>query len=528
MTNSIEEVKGADVIFIIGSNTTENHPIIGIKIKQALKNGAKLVVMDSRKTELAGLADQRLLIKPGTDSAMLNGIMHVIINENLQDKEFIAERTEGYEELAASLERYTPQYVAEITGVPAQTVIETARLFARADKGYIIYCMGLTQHSHGTDNVLAVANLAMLTGNIGREFTGVNPLRGQNNVQGACDMGALPNVFTGYQPVTDAAVRAKFADAWGVKELPDKPGLALTDAINAAAEGKLKAMYFIGENPMMSDPDLTHVGEALDKLELLVVQDIFLSETAQKADVVLPAVSFAEKDGTFTNTERRIQRVRQAIPPKGEAKNDGEIISLLAGKMGYPMHYASSAEIMDEIARLTPSYAGVTFERLDNGGLQWPCPDKNHPGTKFLHQGKFSRGRGKFHAVEYQAPAEAVDSEYPLILTTGRTLFHYHTGTMTRRVTALNEFQPHGWVEINPRTAGQLGIQENDLVRVVSRRGAITVPANLTEKVNPDTVFIPFHFVEEAANQLTIAALDPVARIPEYKVCAVRVEKLPG
>lgn len=526
MTNSIGELIDTDAIFVIGSNTTESHPVVGMKIKQAVKQGAQLIVADVRNTELAGLATVWLQLKPGTDVALLNGMMHVILAENLHDQQFIAERTEGFAELAEVLRKYTPDYVAEITGVPAEEIKKAARLYARADKASIVYCMGLTQHSCGTDNVLSVANLAMLTGNLGKESTGVNPLRGQNNVQGACDMGALPNVLTGYQPVTNADIRKKFAAAWGVDSLPEKPGLTLTEAMNAAYEGKIKGMYIIGENPLVSDPDLRHVKEALEKLDFLVVQDIFLTETAQLADVVLPAASFAEKEGTFTNTERRVQRVRKAIEPLGRAKPDGEIICALATKMGYPMRYGSAAEVMAEIASLTPSYAGINYERLEKGSLQWPCPDVNHPGTKFLHQDKFSRGGGKFHAVEYRPPAEQPDAKFPLILTTGRNLFHYHTGTMTRRSKALNAFVPEAWVEINPVTAQFLGIKDGEWVRLSSRRGTVQVKATITSKVRQDVVFMPFHFAEAAANHLTIGALDPVAKIPEYKVCAVRVEKI--
>lgn len=526
MTNSIAELQTADVIFILGSNTYSNHPIVGMKIKKAVRRGTQLIVADPRQTDMAELSKIHLQLRPGTDVALLNGIMQVIIEEGLQDQKFIKERTEGFEDLRTTVAGYTPQKVEEITGVPAEDIIQAAHLYAKAERAAIVYCMGITQHSVGTENVWAAANLAMLTGNVGKEGTGVNPLRGQNNVQGACDMGALPNVYTAYQPVTSAEVRAKFARAWQVDSLPDQPGIPLTEMMPAAYAGSIKGMYLIGENPMVSDPDLNHVEQALKKLDFLVVQDIFLTETAQLADVVLPAASFAEKDGTFTNTERRVQRVRKAINPPGNARTDQEIIIFLANKMGYPMQYNSAEEVFEEIRHLTPSYAGMTYSRLENQGLQWPCPADDHPGTAYLHRGRFSRGLGKFHSVEFKPPAETPDADYPLILTTGRSYYHYHTGTMTRRSRALNEFVPEAWVEINPALAEKIGIQEGEQVKLSSRRGEIKVKAVLTDRVRADTAFMPWHFVEAAANKLTHAALDPEAKIPEYKVCAINVQKV--
>jgi predicted molibdopterin-dependent oxidoreductase YjgC len=384
--------------------------------------------------------------------------------------------------------------------------------------------MGITQHTSGTDNVFAIANLAMLTGNIGRESTGVNPLRGQNNVQGACDMGALPPLLPGYQKVIDAEVRAKFESAWDVK-LPDKPGLTVVEMLNEAGK-KIKAMYIMGENPMISDPDITHVEEGLKELDFLVVQDIFLTETAKLADVVLPAVSFAEKNGTFTNTERRVQLVRKAIEPIGAARPDCMIIVELANKMGYKMQYESSAAIMDEISKLTPSYAGISHQRLEKeGGIQWPCTNPNHPGTKFLHKDKFVIGKGKFKPIKYKEPAEVPDDEYPFRLTTGRMLYHYHTGSMSRRSKGLDEICKEGYIEINPQDANSLGINNQDTIVVSSRRGKINIKAKITDRVDKGVVFIPFHFAESAANVLTNTALDPIAKIPELKVCAVRIEK---
>ncbi|HUX15690.1 MAG TPA: formate dehydrogenase subunit alpha, partial [Phycisphaerae bacterium] len=428
MTNSIADLDQADVIFVIGSNTTECHPIIGAAVKRAVRFGkTRLIVADPRVIELAEMADLHLQQRGGTDVALINALIHVILAEGLEAKAFIAERTEGFEDLRRAVEPYNPQMAAKITGVPAEKIVEAARLYAKAGDASIIYSMGITQHTTGTDNVLALANLAMVTGNIGRPGTGVNPLRGQNNVQGACDMGALPNVYPGYQAADDAAVRAKFEKAWGVR-LPPAPGLTVVEILNAAAEGKVKALYCLGENPMLSDPDLTHVEEALKALDFLVVQDIFLTETAQLADVVLPAASFAEKDGTFTNTERRVQRVRKALPPPGEARADWKILSDLARQMGYAMDYPDPSAVQDEIAALTPSYAGITYDRLESGGLQWPCTGRDHPGTPILHKDRFTRGRGKFHAIEFIPPKELPDEEYPFLLSTGRILQHFHTG----------------------------------------------------------------------------------------------------
>lgn len=529
MTNAIEELeKDAKSIFVIGSNTTENHPVIGMKIrKNVLYNGAKLIVADPRETKLAEMADVYMKQKPGTDVALVNGMMHVIIKEGLADHRFIENCTEGYEAMAEVLEKYTPEYVSGITEVPADDIIKAARLYAESEAGSICYAMGLTQHSTGTDNVKSVCNLAMLTGNMGRPGTGVNPLRGQNNVQGACDMGGLPNVFTGYQAVTNPDARAKFEKAWGVS-LSGQNGLPVTEVINKAHHGEIKGLYVFGENPMMSDPDLNHVKEALDNLDCLIVQDIFLTETAKLADVVFPAACFAEKDGTFTNTERRVQRVRKAIDPPGEARPDWQIFCDLATSMGYPLSYNSAEEIFEEIKSLTPSYAGMSYARIEGKGLAWPCPNAEHPGTAFLHKdGKFSRGKGLFSAIEFKEPRENPDEEYPLILTTGRSLFHYHTGTMTRRSSATDAFKPENEVEINPVLAEKMGIAAGEMVRLATRRGSIEVKAHITDMVAENVVFITFHFAEAAANILTNAdSLDPVAKIPEYKVCAVQLEKI--
>ena len=523
MTNSFADLEEAEAIIIIGSNTSEAHPIAALHIKRALRRGAKLIVIDPRRIDMARRADLHLQLLPGTNVAVLNGLMHVILEEGMTDDAFIAERTEGYEALSEILAHYTPELVEQISGVPADEIREAARLFASADKGAIFYSMGITQHSHGTEHVLAVSNLALLTGNLGRRGVGVNPLRGQNNVQGACDMGALPDVYTGYQAVADPAARKKFSGAWGV-ELAAEPGLTVTEAFDAMSEGRVKGLYVVGENPMLSDPDQAHVEQTLRGLDFLVVQDIFLSETAALADVVLPATSFAEKDGTFTNTERRVQRVRRAVPAPGEARADWRIISDLARRMGADWSYTHPREIMAEINALTPSYAGITYERLDDeDGLCWPCPDTSHPGTPILHIGSFTRGKGKFFPIAYQPPAEVADDEFPLTLTTGRMLEHYHTGTMTRRSDGLNELVPAGFAEINPGDAVALGVVDGAVVSVETRRGAISISANVTARVRPGTVFVPFHFWESPANRLTNTARDPMAKIPEFKVCACRV-----
>lgn len=526
MTNSIHEIAGADFILAIGTNTTESHPIISLQVRKALQEkGARLVVADPRKTEMAELADVHIQHRPGSDLALLNAMAHVIINEGLADTEFIAGRTEGFAEFAQGVAEYTPEYTEQVTGVPAETIRQVARAYATAERSAILYTMGITQHICGTDNVLAIANLAMAAGKVGRESTGVNPLRGQNNVQGACDMGGLPDVFPGYQKVTDPASREKFQQAWGVT-LPPAPGLTVGEMMQAAHRGQVKGMYIIGENPVLSDPDANHVVEALENLDFLVVQDIFLSETARLADVVLPAASFAEKDGTFTNTERRVQRVRKAVEPPGQALPDWQVICRLSALMGYPMGYDHPADIMREIARVTPSYGGISYERLEAGGLQWPCPTPDHPGTPILHREKFSRGLGKFHGVHHIPPGEQPDAEYPLVLTTGRRLYHYHTGTMSRRAQGLEEICPEERLELNPRDAERFGIADGDHVRVLSRRGEIEITARITDRVQPGLVFASFHFWEAAVNKLTNAIYDPKAKIPELKVCAVQVKKV--
>ncbi|RLG71379.1 MAG: formate dehydrogenase subunit alpha [Methanobacteriota archaeon] len=529
MTNSPTEFEKSDCILVTGSNTLEQHPLIGATILKARDKGAKIIVVDPRKIMLARFADIYLQPKPGTDVAWINGFMNIILSENLHDKEFIEKRTEGFEELRETIKKYTPERVEKITGIPKNKLVEAAKMFGVAERAAIVYSMGITQHVTGVDNVRSIANLAMLTGNVGREGTGVNPLRGQNNVQGACDMGALPNVYTGYQKITDEKIVEKFEEAWQTK-LPRNAGLTVVEMTEAAVEGRLKALYVVGENPMLSDPDINRVRKGLEKLDFLVVQDIFMSETAELADVVLPGASYAEKDGTFTATDRCVQRVRKAIEPIGDAKADWEIICAIAKGMGsHGFEYSSPKEVFEEIARLTPSYAGITYERLDKElRIPWPCPTRDHPGTPILHVERFTRGKGRFTPAEYREPAELPDDEYPFLLTTGRTLFHYHTGTMTRRTPKLVSEVETGYVELNGEDAKILGVKNNDLVVVTSRRGSIQVPVWVTDRVPRGVVFIPFHFAECAANVLTHAKLDPEAKIPEYKVCAVKIEKKNG
>jgi formate dehydrogenase alpha subunit len=543
MTNSIDEIKNAACIFAIGTNTTVSHPVIGLGMKKAVQNGARVIVANPREIDLCRFADVWLRLRPGTDVALLMGMMRVIVDEGLLDLSFIEQRCQDFDIFKDSLSDFDLDFVEQITGVPSKKIAEAARLYATNKPATIIfYAMGITQHSHGTDNVLATANLAMLTGNVGKPCSGVDPLRGQNNVQGACDMGALPNVYPGYQAVSDPAIREKFETAWGcsvpesLKEkfgiawscsLPSSPGLTLVEMIDAAYRREMKALYLVGENPVLSDPDIQHVREALARLDFFVVQDIFLSETAKFAHVVLPAASFAEKDGTFTNTERRVQRVRKVIEPIGDSKPDWWIVCQVAQRLeARGFDYNHPSDIMEEIRKLTPSYGGISYERLENGGLQWPCPFEDHPGIPILHVNAFVRGKGRFIPLKYTPPGEMPDEDYPLILSTGRSLYHFHTGTMTRKVTGLNIIEPEAAVEINPEDASRLGIAQGDKVKVSSRRGEVVLKAKVTDSLPPGVVFMTFHFAESAANILTNPKLDPVAKIPEFKVAAVRVEKV--
>jgi len=526
MTNPISDVLISEVILIIGTNTTENHPIIANYIYEAVsKRGAKLLVIDPRRIKMVEHSTLWLRHNPGSDVALINGLMHIITKENLQDQAYIDERTEGFEELKNRVEKYTPEHVSSITGVDAEDLYAAARLYAQADPGAILYTMGITQHTSGVDNVKSLANLAMLCGNVGKPGGGVNPLRGQNNVQGACDMGGLPNVFPAYQPVATDEVRDKFAAAWNVPGFPSNIGLTMTEMFPGAETGQVKGIYIMGENPMMSDPNRHHIEHCINKLEFLVVQDIFLTETARLADVVLPAACFAEKNGTVTNTERMVLRVRKAVEPPGEAKDDAWIISEISKRMGYTMPAVGAEAIFEELRLVTPSYGGITYQRIEQNGINWPCPNEEHPGTPVLHMGQFTRGKGLFFAIDYRQPFEVTDDEYPFVLTTGRVEQHYHTGTMTRRGTGLNRLCPEGLVEIHPTDAEKLDLSDGDYLEITSRRGSIKMKAWLTERPGPGMIFVPFHFHEAPANILTHSEVDPVAKIPEFKVSAVKINK---
>ena len=544
MTNSINEIEDSDCVLITGSNTTEQHPIIGGKIYNAQRKGAKVIVVDCRTIQLATWADHHLMQRPGTDVAWLNSFMHVIIEEGLHNRAFIKSKTAGYESMMDLVlqDKYSPEATEEITGIPAEDLRAAAIAFAQAKKASVIYSMGITQHTTGVDNVCSIANLQLLTGNIGRASTGVNPLRGQNNVQGACDLGALANVFPGYQSVTDGSVREKFARAWGIDhEIMDTDvGLTVVEMTNAAYEKTLKGLYIMGENPMVSDPNIDHVRAGLMKLNFLMVQDIFMTPTAELAHVVLPAASFAEKDGSFTNTERRVQLIQPAIEPIGDTKIDYHIIGEIAHRCGYDgLNYECAEKIAEEISQVTPIYGGILHSRLRKGwGLSWPCPDRHHPGTQYLYDGgtfqKKPDGRAVFYPIEFREPAEIPCDEYPLVLTTGRLLFHFHTRTMTGRSHTLEREYPHPFVEIHPMdfsSVSNIPIESinlekfhHQLVTASTRRGSITLRAFITKHIKKGTVFIPFHFIEAPVNCLTNDALDPTAKIPEYKACAVRIE----
>ena len=524
MTNSIDEMKDAVCIFAIGSNASEAHPLIGWRIRTAKDKGAKIIVCDPRKIDMAEYSDIFIQHYPGTDIALLNCLMNVIISESLEDKEYIKTRTEGFEEVKKVVEKYTPEYTEPIVGVNAELLIKAARVYAMSKPASIAYTMGITEHTVGTENVMSVANLAMLTGNVGIESAGVNPLRGQCNVQGACDAAALPNFYPGYQKVDDPAIQEKFEKAWGVK-LDSKPGLTTTDMILQAEAGKMKGFYIIGENPVISEPNITEVRKALEKLEFLVVQELYMSATAEMADVVLPGASFAEKTGTFTNTERRVQLINQAIEPVGNSRADWQIICEVATRMGYPFRYSSTAEVMDEIAAVAPIYGGISHDRIRKIGLQWPCPDKEHPGTKYLHKGKFTRGLGKFHGIEHKPPAEVPDDEYDFILSTGVMRFFVNTATLTRRTHLLDREFPFMFVEVNSRDAERLGLRDMDDCKVSTRRGQLAVKARVSDKVKEGVLWMPFHYVEAPANLLTNDAFCPISRIGEYKVCAAKLEK---
>jgi formate dehydrogenase major subunit len=523
---STRDIGEADAFLIVGSNTTQTHPVIsGSVLKAKHLHGARIVVIDPRRIEMVDHADVWLHPRTGTNVAVLNALAHVIVEEGLANQAFIDARTEGFQAYRESLRGYTPEFVSGITGVPAERIREAARIYARASRGMILWGMGVTQHLSGVDGAFGLVNLSLLTGHVGRRGAGFVPLRGQSNVQGASDMLGPKNALPGYQRIDDPGVRAKFEALWGAK-LPDNRSLTVVEMEQAAARGEIKAMYIMGENPVGSSPDAAEVEEALKSLEFLVVQEIFMSETASLADVVLPVVSFAEKDGTFTNTERRVQLLRPAIPPVGDAKPDWQVVCEVSAAMGHPMPYPDSAAIMEEISRAAPQYAGIRHERLRAGGIMWPCPDTEHPGTRILYEESFPRGRGRFTPVEYRQSGEAVDDEFPLVLSTGRLLQHYHTGTMSRRASSLDSLTPHGHVDIHPEDARRCGIADGEMVRVVTKRGAVQVRARISERSLEGEIFLPFHFAEASANRLTSSRLDPASKTPGFKRSAARIERI--
>ena len=527
MTNPIYDIThDVDCILLVDSNPEEAHPVVGMQIRQAVERGTRLIVVDPREIGLAKKADIHLKLRPGTNVAFANGMMNVIINEGLTDEAYIRDFTENYEELKELVKDYTPEKVGEICHIDPDMLREAARMYATAAKAPIIYCLGVTEHSTGTEGVMSMSNMALIVGKVGKSGCGVNPLRGQNNVQGACDMGAMPTDYPGYQKVDNPEVREKFEKAWNIKLSPN-PGLKATDVFPAAIEGKIKGLFIQGEDPIVTDPDSHHIDLALKSLDFFVIQELFMTKTAEYADVVLPAVSYTEKEGTFTNTERRVQRIRKAVQLDGEMRLDTDILIDLMNAMGYPQPHLTSAEIMDEIASVTPSFHGISHERLDAGeSLQWPCPDKDHPGTAIMHVGKPARGRALLYRAEYRPSMELPDEEYPFSLTTGRILYHYNAAAMTSRTPGLMEKAGEGFIEINYKDAERLGINNGERIKVYSRRGSIEATARVGRKVSEGETWMPFHFPDSPVNVLTNAALDEFARIPEYKFCAINIAKL--
>jgi formate dehydrogenase alpha subunit len=533
MSNSIAEMKDLDVFIVTGSNTSETHPVISTFLREAVvKGGAKLIVADPRQTEMANFATHWLRQKPGTDVALFQAMAQVIIEEKLYDADFIDKRVDGFDAFAAEIRDCTPEWAETVTGVPAQAIRESARLYANANVAAIYWGMGISQSVHGTDNALSLANLALLTGNLGKAGGGLNPLRGQNNVQGCSDSGGLPNVFPGYQSVTDSEIKAKFERDWDVVLNPES-GLTTMEMVDAAEKGVIRGYYVMGENPMMSEPDLRHARHVMEQLDFVLLQDIFMNETAEYADIILPASSFAEKDGTFTNSDRRVQLIREAVPAPGEARDDWAIIADLAKRVEEKLgretsagfDFENPAAIWDEMARLTPDFQGITHERIAReDGVHWPCPTPDHPGTPYLFIEAFPSGKGKLTPLNYRPSQELPDDEYPFLLSTGRVLYHWHGGTMTRR-SKLDDIYPEPTVEIHPQDSQPLDIHAGDWIKVRSRRGEIKVKALITERSRPGMVFIPMHFAEAAANELTLDARDPKAKIPDYKVGAVVLEK---
>ncbi len=528
MTNSFNEMAQARMIMVIGSNMTEAHPVAATFVKNAVLKGAKLIVVDPRRHKLAEFADLHVPIRVGSDIAFLNALMHMLIAEERYDKKFVQSCTVDFDKLAATVMRYTPEYAAGICGVSAEAIRETARLVSSVKPMMLCYTLGITEHTCGTHNVMSIANLQMLLGNMGMECGGVNPLRGQNNVQGACDMGALPNVFPGYQKVNDAALREKFEKAWGVDGLPNANGLMIPQMMEGLVSGKIRGFYIFGENLANTEPDIRKVEHELASAEFLVAQDIFPNETTRFAHVVLPAAAWSENEGTFTNSERRVSRVRTASAAPGHARPNWWIFKQIAGRFGHEWQSDSAREIWDnEISALAPQLCGIKYRRLKGNGLQWPCPDEEHPGTCILHRdGQFSCGLGIFMPAEWTPPAEVPDEEYPLVLSTGRRLTHYHTRTQTGRCEGLNDILGEETADISPADAANLSISHGEIIRVRSRRGEVNVKANVTGQVPKGMVWMAFHFREACANWLTNAAFDNITMTAEYKACAVRLEKM--
>ena len=531
MTNTIYDITHeSDAIMLVGSNPEHAHPVIGMQVRQAVERGAKLIVVDPRDIDISKQADVHLKLRPGTNVAFANGMMNVFIEEDLIDKTFIEEKTENFEALKEMVKEYTPEKVAEICGIDPDKLREAARIYATAERAPIMYCLGVTEHHTGTEGVMSMSNMAMMVGKIGKRGCGVNPIRGQNNVQGACDMGASPNQFPGYQNITKPGIRQKFEEAWNTKLNPNE-GIKATDCFPKMISGEIKGLFIFGEDPMRTDPNTNHVLKALKSLDFFVVDELFMTETAKLADVILPGVSYAEKEGTFTNTERRVQRIRKAVEIQGEAKQDTWIFTEIMNRMGYPQPHLTASQIMDEIATVTPSFGGISHARLDSEavggkGLQWPCPSPFHPGTPIMHVDKFARGLGYFRPAKYTPSMELPDEEYPLTMMTGRILYHYNACAMTDKTDGINEIAGESFIELNTEDAEALSISNREMVEVSSRRGTITTRAIVSDKTRPSECWMPFHYIEGGANWLTNDALDSISSTPEYKVCAVQVKKI--
>ncbi|PJE78722.1 Formate dehydrogenase H [invertebrate metagenome] len=527
MTNSFEEFEKTKLFIIIGSNMLEAHPVAATFLKKAVQNGTKLILIDPRKQKLLQFADTHIQLKCGTDVALINALMHVLIRDQIYDKNFVEQHCENFEALKEQVAHCTPEYAADICGITPREITDAAHMMASIKPAMLCYTLGLTEHISGTDNVLSVANLQMLLGNMGQEGGGVNPLRGQNNVQGACDMAALPNYLPGYGKFTDPITRQRFADFWQVPSLPSQEGLKMPQMFEGMSSGKIRGMYIFGENVANTEPDTRKVEEELSSVEFLVCQDIFLTETTRFADVVFPAAAWSEKDGTFTSSERRVNRVRAVSTPPGDARPDWWIFKEIATRFGHQWPSSSAKDIWDnEISQIVPTMRGIKYDRIKEDGLQWPCTDENHPGTPILHKGgQFTRGKGHLTPIDFRPPAELPDEEYPLVLSTGRRLPHYHTRTQTGNSIGLNDVMSREWVDISPQDADRLRILEGETVTVSSRRGSVEIIAHITDEVPKGMVWMTFHFRKTNANWLTNPAFDPETLTAEYKVCTVRIDK---